>query len=92
MRRTWRGIVALTMAFALVAGACGDDEEEAEELAAKTEQESPGSPPVDPPPVDPAPNNPTKPNNDQCTGTRPHLSSLRSGPYTLNLPWVDHPM
>jgi len=29
MRRTWRGIVALTMAFALVAGACGSDDEEA---------------------------------------------------------------
>ncbi len=28
MRRTWRGIVALTMAFALVAGACGSDDEE----------------------------------------------------------------
>ena len=29
MRRNWRGIVALTLAFALIAGACGDDEEEA---------------------------------------------------------------
>jgi len=29
MRRAWRVIVALTMAFALVAGACGSDDEEA---------------------------------------------------------------
>ena len=29
MRRTWRGFVALTLAFALVAGACGSDDEEA---------------------------------------------------------------
>ena len=37
MRRTWRGIVALTMAFALVAGACGsDDDDEAPAAPAAT--------------------------------------------------------
>ncbi|MEE2768134.1 MAG: branched-chain amino acid ABC transporter substrate-binding protein, partial [Actinomycetota bacterium] len=36
MRRTWRTLFALTMTFALVAGACGSDEEEEAAPAATT--------------------------------------------------------